>query len=96
MILAAGGDKLAHFEKRLELEITLESLIGRPVHVVDLELAPLFLYHQVLKTGRLIVDKDPARRITSEVAARRRYFDMRRVYDRRSEAVFRLLETRHG
>lgn len=34
------GDKLARFEKRLDLEMALEQQVHRPVQVVDLELAP--------------------------------------------------------
>ncbi|MGQ9532536.1 MAG: type VII toxin-antitoxin system MntA family adenylyltransferase antitoxin [Desulfotomaculales bacterium] len=64
------------FERRLELAVALEELVNRPVEVIDLETAPLFLQHQVRKYGRLIVDKDPRRRKALEVASRRLFLDM--------------------
>jgi len=45
----------------------------------------------VRKYGRLVVDKDRARRISFEVGSRRRYFDMQCVYRRRAAALFRKL-----
>ncbi|MGQ9498664.1 MAG: type VII toxin-antitoxin system MntA family adenylyltransferase antitoxin [Desulfotomaculales bacterium] len=92
VLFAPGtGDKLARFDRRLELEIALEKIVRRPVQVVDLAAAPLFLQHQVRKYGRLVVDKDRARRISFEVGSRRRYFDMQRVYRRRAAALYRKL-----
>lgn len=88
------GDKLARFEKRLDLEIALEELVHRPVQVVDLELAPPFLQHQIRKHGILVLEKDRLRRITQEVASRRLYLDMQPVYKRRSAAVFKRLGER--
>jgi predicted nucleotidyltransferase len=70
---ATGTDR---FERRLELAVALEELVRRPVEVIDLETAPLFLQHQVRKSGKLIVDKDPLRRKALEVASRRLYLDM--------------------
>lgn len=96
VVLAGWGDKVMRFERRLELEIALQRVIGRPVHVVDLELAHPFLQHQVRKTGCLIVDKDPARRVRLELDARRRYFDMLPVYRLRRQLALKLLEARHG
>lgn len=85
------GDKPTRFEKRLDLEIALEQLVHRPVQVVDLELAPPFLQHQIRKHGILVLEKDRSRRITQEVAARRLYLDMQPVYRQRSAAVFKRL-----
>jgi len=66
----------ARFERRLELAVTIEELVKRPVEVIDLEAAPPFLQHQIRKHGKLIVDKDPQRRKACEVASRRLYLDM--------------------
>lgn len=68
--------KTARFERRLELAVSLEELLKRPVEVIDLEAAPPFLQHQIRKSGELIVDKDPQRRKACEVASRRLYLDM--------------------
>ncbi|MBU4533598.1 MAG: type VII toxin-antitoxin system MntA family adenylyltransferase antitoxin [Candidatus Desulforudaceae bacterium] len=85
------GDKLARFEKRLELEIALEQQVLRTVQVVDLELAPPLLQHQIRKYGILIIEKDRSRRIDQEVAARRLFLDMQPVHKQRSAAVFNRL-----
>ena len=53
-----NSDKLARFERRLDLEIALEEIIRRPVQVIDLEQAGLPLQYQVRKHGRLVVEKD--------------------------------------
>lgn len=70
----------ARFERRLELAIALEQLLKCPVEIVDIEGAPPFLFHQIRKNGKLIVDKGPQRRKTLEVAARRHYLDMLPFY----------------
>ena len=54
----------------------LEAQLGRAVQVVVLEEAPVDLVHRVLRDGRLIVDRDPSRRIRFEVKARNEYFDL--------------------
>lgn len=92
VLLAPLGDKLARFEKRLDLEIQMEQLLGRPVQVVDLELAPPLLQHQIRKHGQLILEKDRAHRISQEVAARRLYLDMQPVYRCRTATVLKKLE----
>jgi hypothetical protein len=82
--------------RRLELESALHETTGRPVHVVDLEGAHPLLQHQVRKTGRLIMDKDPARRVKLEVDTRRKYLDMLPVYRRRRQSALKLLKAPHG
>lgn len=84
-------NKFERFERRLDLEIELEKITGKAVDVVDLEMAPPVLQHQVRKHGILLFEKDRRLRVAFEVASRRRYFDMLRVYKRRSEALFKSL-----
>lgn len=60
----------------LDLETQLEAALGLPVQVVDLAAAPADLVHRVLRDGRLVVDRDPARRIAFEVQRRNEYFDL--------------------
>jgi uncharacterized protein len=50
-----------------------EEHLGRPVDLVDLDAAPPLLAYQVLRQGRLLVDRNPSRRIalTASVPARR-------------------------
>ena len=91
-----NSDKLARFERGLDLEIALEKIIHRPVQVIDLEQAGIPLQYQVRKYGRLIVEKDRKLRIDFEVNARRCYFDMQQFYRLRNEAVCERLGEGHG
>ena len=58
----------------LEIEGILERALGLPVGVVDLATAPADLVHRILRDGRLVIDRDPARRIALEVRRRNEYF----------------------
>lgn len=60
-------NKYGGFERRLDLEIELEKATGQPVDVVDLEMAPPVLQHQIRKHGILILEKDRKQRIAFEV-----------------------------
>ncbi len=78
VLFAAGLDPVARLERRVDMAAGLERAVGGRVDVVDLEEAGAVLVHQVLKYGRLLVERDPARRVRFEVAARRRYLDGQR------------------
>jgi predicted nucleotidyltransferase len=58
---------------RLEGEI--EDLLGLPVQVVTLDEAPPDLVHRVL-LGKLLIDRDPSRRVRFEVRAHHEFFDI--------------------
>lgn len=58
------------------LERDLEKLLEHPVQIVVLDRAPADLIHRVLRDGRLVLDRDPARRIRFEVRMRNEYFDL--------------------
>lgn len=69
----------------LALEGELERELRRPVQVIDLHRAPADLVHRVLRDGRILLDRDPSRRIAFEVRRRAEYFDLepvRREYRR--------------
>jgi len=88
---AEAGDKLARFDRCLELEMALGKLVHKPVQVVDFESAPLFLRYQIRKHGRLIADNDPRRRVALEATAIGQYLDMRPVYEFCATAKLRRL-----
>jgi uncharacterized protein len=70
-------------------------LIGRDVDLVDLDRASPILAMQVLRHGRLLVDRDPARRWRFEAAVPGRYEDlmiMRRPMEK--ELIQRVLHGR--
>jgi hypothetical protein len=71
---------LAHPAVRLAGE--MERRLGRPVDVVVLNTAPVDLVHRVLRDGRLLLDRDPSRRIGFEIKARNDYFDLLPVITR--------------
>ncbi len=60
----------------LDLEDDLRETLGMPVDLVVLNRAPADLIHRVLRDGRLILDRDPGRRIAFEVRSRNEYFDL--------------------
>lgn len=67
----------------LDLEGDLERALRRAVQLIVLNNAPADLVHRVLRDGRVVLDRDPARRIRFEVAKRNEYFDLepiRRLY----------------
>ena len=67
----------------------LEEILGREVDLVDLDRASPILAMQVLKHGRLLVDRDPKRRIAFVVRTRSLYEDLKIL---RRESEKRLLE----
>jgi predicted nucleotidyltransferase len=66
----------------LDLEADLERVLGRPVQVVVLNQAPADLVHRVLRDGKLLIDRDPSRRIRFEVRARSEFFDLQPILAR--------------
>lgn len=69
----------------LDLEGELEKLLELPVQVIVLNRAPVDLVVRVLRDGRLLVDRDRARRIRFEVRTRNEFWDLepiRRRYRR--------------
>lgn len=56
-------DRMARFERCLEVETGLQDIVRRPVQVVDLEEAPPLLQRQVRQYGRLLLERDPKRRV---------------------------------
>ena len=61
---------------RLDVEDDLRERLRLPVQLVVLNRASVDLVHRVLRDGRLVLDRDPSRRIAFEVRARREYFDL--------------------
>ena len=60
----------------LDLEDDLRALLRREVQLIILNRASVDLIHRVLRDGRLLLDRDPSRRIAFEVKARREYLDL--------------------
>lgn len=60
----------------LDLQADLEDHLGLPVQLVVLNRADADLVHNVLLDARLILDRDPGRRVDFEVRKRSEYFDL--------------------
>jgi uncharacterized protein len=73
----------------LEAKEQLGSLLSRDVDLVDLDRAPPVLVMQVLRHGRLLLDRQPARRMRVAASAPGRYEDLKIV---RREAERSLLK----
>ncbi|WP_034630043.1 type VII toxin-antitoxin system MntA family adenylyltransferase antitoxin [Desulfotruncus alcoholivorax] len=79
--------KIKRFDIILTTSMELEDILGRPVDVVDILEAPLVLQHQILKTGKLLVENNRLARINFEVNSRRQYFDMLPLYTVRNKNI---------
>jgi hypothetical protein len=69
-------------ELPLDIEADLERVLGLPVQVVVLDRAPVDLVHRILRDGKLLLDRDPSRRIRFEVKARNEFFDLQPILAR--------------
>lgn len=79
--------KYERFDLRLLMAGELSRLTGREVDLVDMEAAPLFLQHQIRKTGRLLVEKDHPYRVAFDVRSRQGYFDLAPVLELRNRKL---------
>ena len=65
----------------LELESTLERIIKYPVDVRILNKAPFSFIQNVIRNGKVILDRDPNRRADFESNVLKQYFDFSRFRD---------------
>lgn len=87
-----AGSKISRFDQILTIIIDLELINKRHVDVVDIREVPLVLQHQILKHGKCIIENNVRNRVSFEVDSRRRYFDMKRIYDVRNRALLAQLK----
>ena len=80
-------NKIQRFDFTLTAGMELEKETGRPFDVVDITDAPPALQHQILKTGRLLVENNRPARINFEVNSRRQYFDLLPLYEARDRNI---------
>jgi len=82
--------KQERFDLRLAIALELSTLANRDVDIIDMQSAPLFLQHQIRKTGRLLLEKDHAYLVNYVVQSQRDYFDLAPVLEMRNK---RLIES---
>ena len=74
-----------HVQKPLDFELEFESRLERilkyPVDVRILNKAPFSFIQNVIRNGRVILDRDPTRRSDFESNALKQYFDFSRFRD---------------
>ena len=73
LLLKSKVAEVLEFE--MALEVRLEKLIGHPVDVRVLNHAPNSFAQNVIRTGRVIVDRDPGFRAGFEGNVLKQYFD---------------------
>lgn len=78
----------------VDLIDALTSVFGPHVDVVVLDHASPDLVHRVLRDGRLLVNRNPSRRVAFEVQKRNEYFDIQPFLRRYREAALRALGPR--
>lgn len=90
--------KYERFDLRLQLADELSRLTGREIDLVDMEASPLFLQHQIRKSGRLILEKNHTYRVAFDVRSRQAYFDLAPVLERRNRKLIERITggTRNG
>lgn len=71
---------------KLDVASDLELRLGIPVQLIVLNRAPADLVHRVLRDGRLLLDRDPSKRIRFEVRKRNEFFDLQPILRRYREA----------
>ncbi|TWH47931.1 nucleotidyltransferase domain-containing protein [Sporomusa sp. KB1] len=96
VLFQQGISPQTRFDMRLELMSCAEEITGRRVDVIDMEAAPLFLQHQIRKTGKLVIEKDRKRRIEFDVKSRREYFDFQPVLAYRTKAFLQKCGVKGG
>lgn len=64
---------------REEAELSAE--LRLPVQLIVMNTAPVDLVHRILRSQRLLLDKDPSFRIRFEVKRRNEYFDLKPILD---------------
>lgn len=96
VLFQEGISAETRFDLRLELMSCAEEITGRRVDVIDMEAAPLFLQHQIRKTGKLVIEKDRKRRIEFDVKSRREYFDFQPVLAYRTKVLLQKCGVKGG
>lgn len=76
-----AGNKVTRFERRLELEMALQDRVHRPVQIIDFRAASLIMQYEIMKSGKRVVDRDPAYRVHRETRALGEYLDFKPTYD---------------
>ena len=92
VLLVAGLTAEVAVERQLELSEALNAFANREVQVTLLNTASPQLAYQVIRDGRLLVQRDPQTRIAFEVRAMKRYFDLQPMLAAYDQALARRIQ----
>lgn len=92
VLLAAGLAAEAAVERQLELSVALNAFANCEVQVTLLNIASPQLAYQVVRDGRLLVQRDPQARIAFEVRAMKQYFDLQPMLAAYDQALARRIQ----
>ena len=77
--------------ERIEMETDLSNQIGVDVDLVIFHQANPLLQHQILKHGRLIMEKSRPERIRQETWARYEYLDTRHLHKELGDLMYKMI-----
>jgi len=82
--------------RAIEIHAALDGVVARPVDVHAFEALPVDLQFRVLDEGRVLVDRDPGRRVAREARTMVEYYDFKPYLDRILAAAQRRLAGEGG
>jgi uncharacterized protein len=81
-VLAELPRGIERHDWKWDLEARLTTALRLPVQVVLVDRAPADLVRRILREDRLLLDRDPKKRVAMEVKKRMEYFDMTPIWRR--------------
>jgi predicted nucleotidyltransferase len=92
VLLDSPGDDEAAVERQLQLMMELDGFANREIQVILLNRAAPLLAYQVIREGRLLCERDRARRVAFEVRAMKLYFDLQPMLAMHRRALLARIE----
>jgi predicted nucleotidyltransferase len=91
VLFTAATTAELRFQQAIELGGRLETKVGRPLDLVVLNSAPVFLQARVLQTGRLLFERDRTERCLFQMRTMGRYYDLKPYLEyHRTQAIRRI------
>jgi len=92
LLFAPGVERGREQELALDYQVEINRVLGTDeVSCVVLDKAPLTLRHEVIASGEVLVDNDPAARLDFEVRSENLYMDFRPLLDAYDDELLRQL-----
>ena len=78
------------FQRRLDLISNFSQALKKEADVIILNNAPLFLKYVILNEGKLIIEKNPSKRIDFELKTTNEYFDFKPIIVKYEERILKV------